>query len=82
VRNLIGHGARVLIERAAALHGVTFSATRLDQLTNEFVELLPADIARESRPFDGVVEALDILAAWAPNSRCAPTSARALRAVA
>ena len=62
VRNLIGHGARVLIERASALHGVTFSAARLDQLTNEFVAFYAADIARESRPFDGVVEQLDILA--------------------
>ena len=53
VRNLIGHGARVLLERASALHGVTFSATRLDQLTNEFVAFYAADIARdltEQRP--------------------------------
>lgn len=62
VRNLIGHGARVLLERASAQHGVTFSATRLDELTNEFVAFYAADIARESRPFDGVVEALDTLA--------------------
>ncbi len=62
VRNLIGHGARVLLERASAQHGVTFSATRLDELTSEFVSIYAADIARESRPFDGVVEALDTLA--------------------
>jgi phosphoglycolate phosphatase len=62
VRDLIGHGARVLIERASALHGVTFSATRLDQLTTEFVSFYAADIARESRPFDGVLDALDVLA--------------------
>jgi len=61
-RNLISHGARVLIERASALHGVTFSATRLDQLTNEFVAFYAADIARESRPFEGVIESLDTLA--------------------
>lgn len=62
VRNLVGHGARVLIERASALHAVTFSATRLDQLTAEFVTFYAADIARESRPFDGVLEAMDALA--------------------
>ncbi|MEZ5961463.1 MAG: phosphoglycolate phosphatase [Hyphomonadaceae bacterium] len=61
-RNLISHGARVLIERASALHGVTFSATRLDQLTSEFVAFYAADIARESRPFEGVLESLDVLA--------------------
>ena len=37
VRNLIGHGARVRIERASALQGVTFSAPRLAQLPNEVV---------------------------------------------
>jgi phosphoglycolate phosphatase len=62
VRNLIGHGARVLLERASAQHGVTFSAMRLDQLTNEFVGFYAADIARESKPFDGVLESLDTLA--------------------
>lgn len=61
VRRLVGQGARALIERASALHGVTFSATRLDQLTREFVGFYAADIARESTPFDGVVEALDSL---------------------
>jgi phosphoglycolate phosphatase len=62
-RRLISHGARVLIERASALHGVTFSTARLDQLTNEFVSFYAADIARESKPFDGVLESLDTLAA-------------------
>lgn len=61
-RRLISHGARVLIERASALHGVTFSATRLDQLTTEFVNFYAADIARESKPYEGVLEAMDTLA--------------------
>jgi phosphoglycolate phosphatase len=62
VRQLVGQGARALIERASALHGVTFAAPRLDQLTNEFIGFYAADIARDSRPFPGVVEALDVLA--------------------
>jgi phosphoglycolate phosphatase len=62
VRQLVGQGARALIERASALHNVSFSATRLDQLTDEFVAFYAADIARESKPFDGVVEALEMLA--------------------
>jgi len=61
-RQLISYGARVLIERASALHGVTFSTTRLDQLTAEFVTFYAADIARESKPYDGVLDALDTLA--------------------
>lgn len=62
VRQLVGQGARALIERAAGLQGVTFSAARLDQLTTEFVSFYSADIARESKPFDGVFDALDQLA--------------------
>lgn len=61
MRTMVGQGARVLIERAAALHGVTYATPRLDQLTQEFVGFYAADIARESAPFPGVVEALEAL---------------------
>jgi phosphoglycolate phosphatase len=63
VRLMVGQGARVLIERSAGLHGVTFSADRLDQLTNEFIGFYRADIARDSKPFPEATEALDELAA-------------------
>ncbi len=63
VRRMVGQGARVLIERAAALNNVQFSAERLDQLTKAFVEYYRADIAGGSRPFPGVEAALDALAA-------------------
>src|SRR5690606_32528816 len=62
VRKLVGAGARVLIERSAALFNVSSSTERLDQLTQAFVEFYRADIARESAPFPGVAEALDELA--------------------
>jgi phosphoglycolate phosphatase len=59
---MVGQGARVLIERASAATGVTFSAERLDQLTKAFIEFYRADIARDSKPFPGVLEQLDALA--------------------
>lgn len=62
VRALVGHGARRLIERTAALAGAHFQEERLDELTEEFIAFYRADIARESRPFPGVAEALDSLA--------------------
>lgn len=62
VRNLVGQGARRLIERAAGLSGVSFSAERLDQLTKAFIDIYRTDIARDSVPFPGVPEALDGLA--------------------
>jgi len=62
VRKLVGQGARVLIERAAALSGVAYSAERLDQLTQAFISFYRADIARQSAPYPGATEALDALA--------------------
>ncbi len=61
VRALVGRGARTLIERAAALSGVTFSGERLDKLTAQFIDFYRADIARGSKPFPGVAEALKAL---------------------
>jgi phosphoglycolate phosphatase len=63
VRKMVGQGARRLIERAAGLSGVSFSAERLDQLTKAFIDIYRADIARHSTPFPGVLDALDGLAA-------------------
>lgn len=62
VRGLIGQGARVMIDRAAAASGASFSGERLDQLTNAFVEFYRANIAVQSRPYPGVGPALDALA--------------------
>ena len=63
VRRLVGRGARVLIERAAGISGVSFSTDRLDQLTAAFIEHYRADIARASKPFPGAEAALQALAA-------------------
>lgn len=64
VRGMVGHGARVLIERAAASAGVAFADDRLDQLTRAFVEFYRADIARDSAPFPGLVDELDRLTSF------------------
>jgi phosphoglycolate phosphatase len=42
---------------------VTFSPQRLEELTNELVRFYAADIARETKPFPGVLDALDALSA-------------------
>jgi len=63
VRALIGMGARALIERAAGLNGVSFTSERLDALLAEYTAFYRADIARESKPYPGVLEAMDQLAA-------------------
>jgi phosphoglycolate phosphatase len=62
MRQLVGQGARVMIERAATLAGARFAPTRLDQLTEAFVSFYRADIAAGSLPFPGVEETLAELA--------------------
>lgn len=62
LRQLVGQGARALIARGAGLHGVRFSEQRLDELTEAFIRFYRADIARHSRPFPGVEDALSQLA--------------------
>ena len=61
-RSLVGQGARVLIERAASLSGVSFSPTRIDELKRAYINYYRADIARESAPYPHVERALDTLA--------------------
>jgi len=63
VRTFIGQGARITVERAVALFGVNYSNEKLDELTRALVDFYRADIARESKPFPGLSEALDQLAA-------------------
>lgn len=61
-RAFVGHGARALVERASAHVGVVHAPERLSELTEHFVERYAADIARYSRPYDGVEDALALLA--------------------
>lgn len=62
-RNMIGAGARKLLERGLELDGRTVSVAEVDRLTEDFIAFYSAHIADESRPFDGLVAALDTLEA-------------------
>lgn len=62
-RLMIGQGARVMLERAAARAGMGWSEEKLSSLTTDFVEIYAADIARDSRPFPGLEAAMDALSA-------------------
>lgn len=61
-RPFIGHGARRLIERGFDAAGEHLAPERLDGLFERFLVHYNANIAVESRPFPGVVEALDAMA--------------------
>jgi phosphoglycolate phosphatase len=63
VRMLVGHGARVLIERGFAETGEAVASDRLEALTQRFVDYYAAHIAVGTRPFPGAEAALQRLAA-------------------
>src|SRR6201990_2458958 len=61
-RNMIGAGARKLIERGMELEGRVTSVEDLNRLTADFIAYYGDHIAEASRPFDGLENALDDLA--------------------
>ena len=54
VRQMVGRGARVLIENALAWHKVAADPARTTELVRHFLEYYEANIAVTSRPFDGM----------------------------
>jgi phosphoglycolate phosphatase len=62
-RNMIGAGARRLIERGLELDDRIVAPEDIDRLTKDFVDYYAAHIADASRPFEGLETALDDLAA-------------------
>ena len=61
-RNMIGAGARKLIERGLEVDGRITSVEDINRLTSDFIDYYAANIAVESRPFEGLESALDELA--------------------
>ena len=61
-RNMIGAGARKLLERGREAEGRFVSAEEMDRLAADFIAYYGENIAVNSRPFDGLEAALDELA--------------------
>jgi phosphoglycolate phosphatase len=61
-RNMIGAGARKLIERGLEAEGRTVTMDDLDRMTADFIAFYADHIADASRPFEGLEGALDELA--------------------
>ena len=62
-RALVGRGARYLIEHGFACAGEPLGEAEIGGLVARFIAVYRDRIASESRPFAGVLEALDALAA-------------------
>src|SRR3954466_15972578 len=62
-RNMIGAGARKLIERGLEAGGRSVTPADMDRMTADFIGYYADHIAVESRPFEGLLDALDLFAA-------------------
>ena len=62
-RNQIGGGAKMMIQRGVAAEGITVAPEKLEQLFADFIAHYTEHIADRSRPFPGLIDALDELAA-------------------
>lgn len=58
---LVGQGARKMLERGLELNNVSLPDSELDSLFDRFLAYYSAHIADHSRPFPGVVSAMDRL---------------------
>jgi len=60
-RNMVGGGARSMIERGLVAEGRKLATPAVDKLVKDFIEHYAAHIADQSRPFPGLETALDEL---------------------
>ena len=60
-RNMIGAGARRLLERGLELEGRSVESMDINRLSSDFIDHYAAHIADFSRPFEGLESALDDL---------------------
>jgi phosphoglycolate phosphatase len=61
-RNMVGGGARLMIERGLAAERRALPPAAIDGLVRDFIDHYAAHIADRSRPFPGLEDALDQLA--------------------
>lgn len=59
VAHMVGMGAKVLIQRGLEFNGVDWTDADIEPLFEHFLEHYAANIAVHTRPFDGVVTALE-----------------------
>jgi phosphoglycolate phosphatase len=62
-RNMVGGGARLMIERGLVAEGRQLPKAEVDRLVRDFIDYYATHIADHSRPFPGLEAALDALAA-------------------
>ncbi len=61
IREMIGHGAKAMIARGFELHGSELRDDDLEAHWERFLDFYRANIAVDSYPYEGVIDALDAL---------------------
>ncbi len=61
-RNMVGGGARLMIERGLAANGRDLAAAEVDRMVRDYIDHYALHLADRSKPFPGVEAALDRLA--------------------
>lgn len=59
VRNMVGQGAKVLLQRGLAANGVAWTDEQIAPLYQHFLNYYETHLAVHTRPFPGVIEALE-----------------------
>lgn len=59
----VGHGSRAMLDAGLRMHGKTLSAPETARLHDAFLDYYAANVSVLSRPFNGIVDVLDALAA-------------------
>ena len=59
----IGHGSKAMIDAGLRFHGQTIGESELTRLHDQFLVFYADNVAVASRPFEGILEVLDELAA-------------------
>lgn len=62
-RDLVGGGAKAMIARGIEAEGYVFPQTKLEQMLVDFIAHYSDHLTDRSRPFPGLTETLDVLAA-------------------
>jgi phosphoglycolate phosphatase len=60
-RDMVGGGARMMLERGLRASGRTLPTTAIDRLTRDFIDHYAEHLADSSKPFPGIELALDTL---------------------
>ena len=60
-RNFVGGGAKPMLARGIEAEGRTVDGAKLDQMFKDFIVYYADNVAVHSRPFPGLIEALDTL---------------------